>query len=163
MNLFWLDASALAKRYLPETGTLLMNHLFAQLPPSQMVCLWEGIGEVLSILHRRRNAGLISLHASQQAIVALRTEILDQLEVEKIERTTAQVMNSWELLDQHALNSTDAMILRCALDYAATLQKVGHNLVMVSADVRLVRAAKAEGLQSVNPETNDVTFIDAFL
>ena len=37
MNLFWLDASALVKRYIVETGTPLMNHLYARVPPSQMV------------------------------------------------------------------------------------------------------------------------------
>jgi uncharacterized protein len=163
MNLFWLDASALIKRYILETGTPLMNHLFARVPPSQIVCLLEGIGETLSILHRRRSARLISRRVSQQAIAALRLEIIDELEIEKIERTVGQVVNSWMALDQHTLNSTDAIILRCALDYAAQLRKVGHDLVMVSADARLLRAAKTEGLQIINPESDDLPAIDVLL
>ncbi len=60
MNLFWLDASALAKRYLTEKGTALMNHLFNQATPSEMICLLQGVGEAISIFHRRRNEGKIT-------------------------------------------------------------------------------------------------------
>ena len=61
MNFFWLDASALVKRYLVEIGTPLMNHLFTQVPPRRMVCLLEGVGEAISVLIRRRNGGGISV------------------------------------------------------------------------------------------------------
>lgn len=163
MNLFWLDASALVKRYLPEIGTPLLNHLFAQAPPQRMVCLLEGVGEVISVLIRRRNAGAISTAACQQSLATLRNEIFNQSDVEKVERTAQQVINSWPLLDQHSLNSTDAMILRCAIDYAANLRRAGHDLVLVSADVRLVRAAKLEGLQTIHPEIDDVVVVDSFI
>jgi predicted nucleic acid-binding protein len=163
MNFFWLDASALVKRYLAEIGTPLMNHLFTQVPPQQMVCLLEGVGEVISVLIRRRNGGAISKAACQQSLTALRTEIIHQADVEKVERTSQQVVNSWPLLDQHSLNSTDALILRCALDYAANLRRAGFDLVLVSADTRLVRAAKLEGLQTIHPEMDDLLVVDSFI
>jgi hypothetical protein len=43
MNLFWLDASALAKRYTPEKGTTLVNHFFDQTSPDEMICLLQCI------------------------------------------------------------------------------------------------------------------------
>lgn len=163
MNFFWLDASALVKRYLVEIGSPLLNHLFAQVPPQRLVCLLEGLGEVISVLIRRRNGGAISAGACQQSLTALRTEIINQPDVEKVERLSQQVINSWPLLDQHSLNSTDALILQCAMDYAARLRSAGHDLVLVSADTRLVRAAKLEGLQTIHPEVDDLSVVDSFI
>ena len=42
MNVFWLDASAYAKRYVEEKGTQLVNHLFSLIPLERMICLFEG-------------------------------------------------------------------------------------------------------------------------
>lgn len=163
MNFFWLDASALVKRYLVEIGTPLMNHFFAQAPPQRMICLLEGVGEVISVLIRRRNGGAISAAACQQSLSALRTEILNQPDIEKVERLSPQVVNSWLLIDQHSLNSTDALILQCALDYASNLRVAGFDLVFISADVRLIRAAKLEGLQTIQPEIDDLMVVDNFM
>ena len=43
MNLFWLDASALAKRYVPEKGTILTNYLFVHVTPRVFVCLLDSL------------------------------------------------------------------------------------------------------------------------
>lgn len=163
MNFFWLDASALVKRYLVEVGTPLMNHLFTKVPPQRMVCLLEGVGEIISVLIRRRNGGAISKAACQRSLTALRGDIINQADIEKIERISQQVVNSWLLIDQHSINSTDALILQCALDYAANLRRAGFDLVFVSADTRLVRAAKLEGLQTVHPEIDDLLIVDNFI
>jgi hypothetical protein len=63
LNLFYCDASALGKRYAPEVGTPLVNHLFGTVPHHRLVMLTPGLGETLSILVRRRNAGLVSATA----------------------------------------------------------------------------------------------------
>ncbi|MDX2042806.1 MAG: hypothetical protein SF097_16425, partial [Acidobacteriota bacterium] len=60
MNFFWLDASALVKRYVLETGTSSINHLFNQTSPRVLICLLEGIGETISILVRRKNQGVLT-------------------------------------------------------------------------------------------------------
>ena len=125
MNFFWLDASALVKRYLIEVGTPLMNHLFTQVPSQRIVCLLEGVGEVISVLIRRRNGGAISKAACQRSLTVLRADFINQVDIEKIERVSPQVVNSWLLIGQHSINSTDALILQCALDYAANLRSAG--------------------------------------
>ncbi len=163
MNLFWLDASALAKRYLPEKGTSLMNHLFNQTSPDEMICLLQGVGEAISVFVRRRNEGRITDIVYRQILLDLSSEISDQGEVEKIHPTESQVTDSWELIETHSINSTDALILRCALDKAADLRHDGDDLVLVSSDLRLIRAAKAEGLLTFNPETDDQATLDALI
>jgi predicted nucleic acid-binding protein len=73
------------------------------------------------------------------------------------------VTDSWELIEKHSINSTDALILKCALDKAVALRNVGDDLVLVSSDARLVRAAKAEGLPTFNPETDDQQTLDSLI
>ena len=163
MNLFWLDASALAKRYLPEKGTALMNHLFKQTPSEEMICLLQGVGEAISIFLRRRNEGKITDAVYRQILLELRSEISDQSQVEKIHPTESQVTDSWDLMETHSINSTDAIILKCALDKVVDLRNDSDDLVLVSSDARLVRAAKAEGLLTFNPETDDQKTLDSLI
>src|SRR5574341_1322457 len=104
MNLFWLDASALAKRYVPEKGSPLVNHLFNLISTTDIICLLEGIGEVVSILVRRRNVGMITPRAYRQSLSNLHSEITNRVEVEKIHSTTSQVMISWQFVEKQSIN-----------------------------------------------------------
>lgn len=163
MNLFWLDATTIIKRYIPEKGTILTNYLFVHVPPGVLVCLLQGIGEAISIFIRRRNEGKITDQVCRQILSDLHTDIIDRAEVENVFPTEGQVTDSWELIMDHSINSTDAIILRCALDKAAELRSNGHDLVMVSSDLRLLRASRAEGLITFDPENDDQHILDSLL
>jgi len=60
MRFFFLDGSALAKRYVAEPGTPLLDQLFDQVAADRLVVLNVGVAEVVSILVRRKNAGTLS-------------------------------------------------------------------------------------------------------
>lgn len=77
MNHFFMDASALGKRYVVEVGTPLINHLFDTVPATRMIALIITLGEIISILVRRRNAGDISQRAFQQTMIEFRAEVID--------------------------------------------------------------------------------------
>ena len=66
-NHFYLDASALAKRYAPEQGTLVMNYLFSRVPPHKIYALHLSVAEVVSILVRKRNAKTLPPRLVSQA------------------------------------------------------------------------------------------------
>ena len=72
MLYFWLDASALVKRYVAETGTPLVNYFFTHVPLQQMLCLLEGVGEIISIFVRRRNGRTITESGFNQAMLDCR-------------------------------------------------------------------------------------------
>lgn len=76
MHYFYWDASALAKRYAPEIGTPLVNALFLKVPRMRMLCLSVGTGEVISVLVRKKNAGLIPEAAFAQALIDFRAEVI---------------------------------------------------------------------------------------
>lgn len=62
------------------------------------------------------------------------------------------ILGSMRLIETHSLNSVDAVVLCSALNIAAELRNTGDTLVLVASDQRLIRAARAEGLQVFNPE-----------
>jgi predicted nucleic acid-binding protein len=163
VNLFYCDASALGKRYAPEVGTPLVNHLFDTVQHNRLVMLTQGLGETLSILVRRRNSGLLSAAAYQQASQALRAELITAGQVRLLPAEDALVFTSLPLIEHHSINATDALVLRSALDLAATLRAAGDDLVLVALDARLLRAAGAEGLTVFNPETDSLERLNALL
>ena len=163
MNFFWLDASAYAKRYVAEKGTQLMNHLFTRVPLGRMVCLFEGGGEIIFVFVHRRNEGKITTTRFNQLREHFETEFINRDEVEQIFPTENQIADSWDLIEEHSLNSTDAILLQCALDRTNQLGMDGDNLVLVSSDKRLIRASQNEGLLTFDPETDSQTALDVLI
>jgi predicted nucleic acid-binding protein len=163
VNLFFCDASALGKRYAPEVGTLLVNHLFATVSHDRLVMLTQALGETLSIIVRRRNSGVLSQAAYQHASQALRAELIAAGLVRLRATDDALVFASLPLVERHSLNATDALVLAAALDFATTLTATRDVLVLVASDGRLLRAASAEGVAGFNPETDTQAQLDTFV
>ena len=160
MNYFFLDASATVKQYIPEIGTPEMNHLFTHVPSYRIFCLFEGSGEVIFVFVRRRNENRITMERFNQIKYRFETEIIHSPQVVKILPIKSQIRKSWEFIEKHSINSTDAILLQCALDVAIELRTSGDNLVLVSSDKRLLSASRDEGLLTFDPETDSQTTLD---
>lgn len=163
MNFFWLDASACVKRYIVEEGTSLINYFFAHVPLDDMFCLLEGVGEIISVIVRSRNRGTITTSAFNQAKRLLNDEIVHRAEVELVLPTENQVSASWGFIEKYSINSTDAILLQCALDRTHEFRVNGDNLVLVSSDQRLLNAARNEGLFTFNPEIDNQAALDILI
>ena len=160
MNFFWLDASACVKRYIVEEGTPLINRLFASVSLDEMFCLLEGVGEIISVIVRNRNRRALTARAFNQAKQLLDDEIIHSEEVELVLPTENQITISWNFIERYSINSTDAILLQCALDEARERRMSGDNLVLVSSDKRLLNASRDEGLITFDPETDNQTTLD---
>jgi len=66
------------------------------------------------------------------------------------------------MMQRHSLNATDAALLTMLLDVLPNLPP-GDALVLVAADMRLLRGADAEGLVTINPESVDAADVPAQL
>lgn len=161
MHYFFLDASALGKRDVVEIGTPLVNHLFHTVNRPRMMALMLALGETISILVRKRHAGQISARAFQQAMVEFRAEGIEATDFTLQSVTNDMVRTSLPLIEQHALNATDALILRCTQPIAAVLRAGGDDRVLVASDARLMRAAQATGLLTWNPASDPQATLDA--
>lgn len=160
---FYFDASALGKRYAPEIGTAVVNCLFEHVPHERITCLTLGSAEVISVLVRKRNRGDIAGDLFDQACRDMEAEILHATDLRTQEARDALVVSAMPLIQQHSINSTDAVVLRSALDVAAVLQVMGDDVVLIASDLRLLRAARAEGLTVFNPETDPQSQLDALI
>ncbi|MCY3739784.1 MAG: type II toxin-antitoxin system VapC family toxin [Candidatus Poribacteria bacterium] len=150
---FYFDASALVKRYTRESGSEKMLFLFRNVPLGRLLCLTIGAIEVFWICIRKKNDGRITIGEFTQAIGHLEHEVINnQSNFRKISVPDSLVWNSIDLIETYSLNSVDALVLRSALDTATELRSTGDRLVLVASDQRLLRAARAEGLQIFNPE-----------
>jgi predicted nucleic acid-binding protein len=154
-NSFYLDASSLAKRYVPEPGSARIHAILDTASSDRLYVLNIGVGEILSVLVRKRNAGVISQAYFGQALVNFNTEIVRVTAINKVSVTSRLVTGSFPLIVAHSINSTDALTLKSALAIARRLRAAGDELVLVASDQRLLRAAQAEGLNRFDPETQD--------
>ena len=121
------------------------------------------MGEVVSLLVRKRNAGIISTAALNQTLLDFTAEIVTATAVQRLIADDALVEASFGLIQVHSINATDAIILRSALDTAATLRVAGDDLVLVASDLRLLRAGQAEGLLTFNPETQSLADLTSLI
>ena len=118
MNYFWLDANAIVKQYITETGTPLINYFFTRVCLDRIFCLFDCMGEVYSAIARKANNVEITIATHNQAIQRF---FIRGGKVKKVNATENQKSAAWQFIEHpsaHNINTTDAHILRCALDKA---------------------------------------------
>ena len=133
MNLF-LDSSALAKRYIQEPGSDLVEE-FLQSAASLGLCTLAA-PEVISALCRRQREKTLSQQQYRRAKEALFADIAD---ASIIQITDAVAVRAVELLEQCPLRAADALHIAAAAEWDADY--------FVSADQRQCAAARGCGLR----------------
>jgi predicted nucleic acid-binding protein len=149
--LHW-DASALTKRYFAEIGSDVVDALFAAVPTSHVVTTFWCYAETYASLLRKRNRGEISPQFFAAAVTLLQAEILDSPDCILLSVDDQAVLDGIPLVLRHNLNTTDAALLATCLRYTRSQAPGGPTHVLIVADQRLLRAASAEGLATLNPE-----------
>lgn len=150
MSDFYLDSSAVAKRYLVETGTTWIRALT---DPTASHTIWLAEitqVEVAAALAARHRAGGISRQDRDDAVDLL---------LQHCGTTYRLVATNPDILDQavaltqrRRLRGYDAVQLATALAANAALLSMGlAGLTFVAADIDLVAAARAEGLAADDP------------
>jgi len=76
--------------------------------------------------------------------------VVDNPDFEMLAITEEDIFASILMMRRHNINSTDAAILTLLLAYAQTPGAL--TCLLIAADKRLLRAAEAEGLATLNPE-----------
>jgi predicted nucleic acid-binding protein len=132
MNVF-LDSSALAKRYVLESGSDRVEEILGSATSLavSVICATE----VISALCRRRREGGISQEQYRKARNALFTDIED---ADVIDVTVQGIARAVHLLEGWPLRSSDSLHIAAAAEWSADL--------FVSADERQCAAARESGL-----------------
>lgn len=157
----YLESSAWIKRYVAEPGSAVIHALleYAQAPSAPLVgCAWLGLGEVVAVLHRLAHRGELGRPALARLVQQLAA---DRRWVRLLSLGESDWEGVVERVVRHSLTAADAVHLQAALSWWAMLGV--DRLVFVSADRRLLRAAKREGLVLFDVESGDWTQLQALL
>jgi predicted nucleic acid-binding protein len=147
--IYFLDTSALAKRYLTEKGSLRVRRLLEAKADVFYQTFLTPV-ELASALYRRLRERDITL---EELAVMLRAYVTHSHQDYLLVPYSDSLMErAAMLLAHHALRALDAVQLATALDLRDRLPANELPLAFLSSDERLVEAARQEHLRARNPE-----------
>lgn len=149
-TIYFLDTSALAKRYIQETGTAWILSWIEPSADNVIVISELALVEMASILARLETAKKISASRASQleAVFLLHTDdeyLVTFIDSDTIEQARLLVAKYGRL---YGLRTLDAIQLASALAATVTL---GEPIVFITGDNKLRDAAIAEGFQTDDP------------
>jgi len=124
--------------------------------------IW-GYAETFAILHRKRNGGLLNQVTFAKVVTKLQGEIIGSGQIGLLTSENEQILAGLSFVVRHNLNSNDAAILATYSRYQNSLPPGSPPCLLVTADLRLVRASEAEGLATLNPERFSSTDVAALV
>lgn len=150
MKRFYIDTSALVKRYHDEMGTKVVNILVDAIVSGRAngLILSLALTETISTLNRKMNERVLDKGLFDKLIAVLYDELQHFTILSLDDRT---VVSSITYIMQYGLNSADALHLTAAVMARQSID-AKDDYVFVSCDKRLVAAAKKENLSILNPE-----------
>jgi len=148
---FFLDSSALVKRYLAEVGSTWVAGLCDPNSGNSIVLAAITRVEVAAALASRQRANTGMLVEERERLFRLLVEHATN-EYTLIPLTVPLIDTAMQLTQRHRLRGYDAVQLAAALDASRAATAAGlPGLTFVSADSDLNAAASAEGLQADDP------------
>ena len=150
VNAYFLDTSALVKRYVPELGSNWIQSITVPAAGNFLTISQITWVEVCSAFARRQREGSLSVDEVDQLMGDFRTDFDNQYDVLEVDRTLIETAGA--LVMQNPLRAYDAVQLASALRVQSTLILIPETqLVFVSADNRLLDIAQSAGLTIDNP------------
>ena len=155
MSCYFLESTAFAKLFVRESGTDTLIRLMETVEDNRKLIAACAPLEVYAAIRRRERAGDISATDAAAAFEILRIEAARMVQ-EPLNPAVLEAAR--QLLDRTKLRWTDALQLGAAL--VAREMFRGTEIIFVSASQALLEAAKAEGLQALNPEKDEIATVE---
>ena len=153
MSLYFLDSSALVKRYVAEMGSLWIQSLTEPTAGHTLFIARITWVEVLSALARRQREAGAPQQDISSTISQFRYDLDTQYQVIELDQTLVELAG--ELVLRLPLRTYDAVQLAAAWRVQSGLVQAGRpTLSFVSADARLLTMARTEGLPTDNPNAH---------
>jgi uncharacterized protein len=150
---YFVDSSALVKRYVQETGTRWVRSLTRRSTLNHIYLARVTAVEVTAAVARRRKGRTLTSPKASSILYRFRRHFAGRYTV--VEITPALLDDAMTLANTHALRAYDAVQLAVAIEVNRIYQTAGPDPVtLVSADRDLNNAAVAEGLTVENPNAH---------
>jgi len=146
--IYFLDTSALLKRYVAEEGSEYIRRRLG-LPHLSFHQSFLTPLEVTSALYRQHRAGLLSAEELTQVLNAYTVHTREQYAT--IPHSNHLMSQAAALIVRHPLRTLDAIQLAAALSLRTSLPGDAPPFTFLSADDRLVAVARREHLLTDNP------------
>ena len=151
VNAYFLDTSALVKRYVPEIGSDWILSITDPATDNDLAISQITWVEVHSAFARRLRDRSLSAQRFDLIVQKVREDFENEYRVIDVDQTLIETAT--ELVMQHPLRAYDSVQLASALRFQSTtlLSQPETQLIFVSADNRLLDIAQSEGLATDNP------------
>lgn len=150
MSAFYLDSSALVKRYSAETSSKFVIKLLQPSAKNRLYAVKITEVEVCAALNRKRKGLKITAAVATKSIARFQKNFAARFV--KSDISDSLIKNAVRLSDKHTLRGYDAIQLAAALE--ANTERINRGLsplTFVAADTELNNAAQTEGLTVENP------------
>lgn len=155
MNCYFLESTAFAKLFVQEPGTDALIRLMETVEDNRKLIAASAPLEVYAAIRKRERAGNISSSDASAAFEILRIEAARMVQGPL---NPAVLEAARQLLDRTKLRWTDALQLGAAL--VARDMFRGTEIIFVSASPLLLETAKAEGMQTLDPENDKIEAVE---
>lgn len=156
MSHYYIDASALVKRYVNEPGSEWLRAIVTSFEPPLFFTSRMTIVEVISAFARRVRDGSLSSDEFVALSDAFRSDCLNRYQI--MPPTLEIVDLACSLLERHPLRAYDATQLATGFIAQQFLTTQNYpSLTFLSSDDRLNEAASREGLAVDNPGHHDLS------
>ena len=153
MSFYFCDSSALAKRYVAETGSSWLRATIDPKGGNYIFIARITFVEVISAISRKQRGKHISAKDAATAKKQLETDY--SAEFINVEISETLILEAARLAEKHALRGYDAVQLAAALEtQAKRAARSLPPLTLLSADTDLNAAAVSEGLTVDNPNNH---------
>lgn len=152
MAAYFIDSSALAKRYVSETGTPWMQAMADPASGNSLYVARLTLVDLVAAVSRRRKSGHLTPADAAAVLSDVRADFASDYQV--IEVAAALISQAESLADRHALRGYDAVQLAAAIQVNDAYTAAGQPaaVTLISADLEL--NAAAEGLGVNDPNTH---------
>jgi hypothetical protein len=149
LSIFFVDTSALAKRYLSEVGSAWVKTWIRPAAHNRIVVAELACIEMFSPLARYRRQSVLTTNS----VTCIQNTFLNHYRAHYwvIPVNRSILLQAARLVDRHPLRTLDALQLACALQAANNLSQP---ISFISADNNLLGAAAAEGFTTDNPNNH---------
>ena len=154
MAVYYLDTSALVKRYVREVGTAWVLALSDPIAGNDLYIVRITGPEMIAALFRKVRTREMALDDASRASTNFRADFSSQYHV--LEITAVLVERAMTLAQEQGLRGYDAIQLAGASELHTLRDTIGlAPLTFVSADGGLNRVAELEGLTTDNPNSHN--------
>jgi predicted nucleic acid-binding protein len=150
VDVYFLDSSALIKRYVTETGSVWVTNLIEPATGNRIFIARITAVEVVSAIKRRERSGNLNATDANASLTQFRRELASNYR--SVDISAKLISRAMNLAETHALRGYDAVQLAAALEIYDQSQSVGlSSPKLICADLALNVAAVAEGLRIGDP------------